>query len=147
MFHFSQSTTVNSFCIFQENDTYGVIEVGLWILRVFIALCGMISTQSLYRYLSMFLFTFFVYSAVCLYFSILKLYFYFSKWRDQKTVLKSLQSLNVVSEKTLLLYVKEVGRYLPTYVIFYTKAVISFQKRSKGQVLPCRNHNYSIIFY
>lgn len=58
---------------FWENDTYGVIEVGLWILRVFIALCGMISTQSLY-----------------------------SKWRDQKTVLKSLQSLNVTSNGTYL---------------------------------------------
>ena len=52
----------------QESNTYGVIEVGVWVLRVLIAFCGMISIQSLY-----------------------------SKWRDQKTVLKSLQSLSVVS--------------------------------------------------
>lgn len=58
---------------FWEGNTYGVIEVGVWILRVFIALCGMISIQSLY-----------------------------SKWRDQKTVLKSLQSLSVTN-----------GSYLP----------------------------------
>ena len=112
--------------LFQESDTYGVIEVGLWILRVFIALCGMISTQSLYRYLFTSLLDnvpkkviwvhypkekvifCFVYSYFLIYFSFL----FFSKWRDQKTVLKSLQSLNVVSEKTLLLYVREVT-YLP----------------------------------
>ena len=44
------------------------MEVGLWILRLIIGLGGMISTQSLY-----------------------------SRWRDQKTVLKSLQGLNVVT--------------------------------------------------
>lgn len=49
-----------------ESNTYGVMEVGLWILRLIIGLGGMISTQSLY-----------------------------SRWRDQKTVLKSLQGLNV----------------------------------------------------
>ena len=52
----------------QESNTYGVMEVGLWILRLIIGLGGMISTQSLY-----------------------------SRWRDQKTVLKSLQGLNVVT--------------------------------------------------
>ena len=125
--------------IFQESDTYGVIEVGLWILRVFIALCGMISTQSLYRYLFTSLLDnapkkvygciiqkrmnsfCFVYSYLFIYFSFL----FFSKWRDQKTVLKSLQSLNVVSEKTLLLYVREVRykvhTYLPSVCNFFTR--------------------------
>ena len=56
----------------QERNTYGVMEVGLWILRIIIGLGGMISTQSLY-----------------------------SRWRDQKTVLKSLQGLNVVSTFTM----------------------------------------------
>ena len=90
----------------------------------------------------------FVYSYMFICFSFL----IFSKWRDQKTVLKSLQSLNVVSEKTLLLYVREVRYKVHTYLpsvcnFFYTNVVISFQKRSKGRVLPCRNHNYSMIFF
>jgi len=51
-----------------EGNTYGVIEVGLWILRIFISVFGMIATQSLY-----------------------------SRWRDQKSVLKSLNSLNVTN--------------------------------------------------
>jgi len=51
-----------------DGNTYGVIEAGLWILRVLIGVCGMISTQSLY-----------------------------TRWRDQKSVIKSLQSLNVTN--------------------------------------------------
>merc|ERR1712051_362405 len=51
-----------------EGKTYAIIEVGLWILRIFISVFGLISTQSLY-----------------------------SRWRDQKSVLKSLNGLNVVS--------------------------------------------------
>jgi len=51
-----------------EGKTYAIIEVGLWILRIFISVFGLISTQSLY-----------------------------SRWRDQKSVLKSLNGLNVTN--------------------------------------------------
>ena len=75
---FLKQMFLNFFHFFlQESNTYGVIEVGVWVLRVLIAFCGMISTQSLY-----------------------------SKWRDQKTVLKSLQSLSVVSLCRLAHYQK-----------------------------------------
>jgi len=55
-----------------EGKTYAIIEVGLWILRIFISVFGLISTQSLY-----------------------------SRWRDQKSVLKSLSGLNVTNDTFL----------------------------------------------
>lgn len=51
-----------------NGDTYGIIELGMWIIRIVFSICGMICTQSLY-----------------------------SHWKDQKTVLRSLQELNVTN--------------------------------------------------
>ncbi len=52
---------------FQEGNTYGIIELGMWIFRIIFSISGMICVQSLY-----------------------------SRWRDHKSVLRSLNELNVV---------------------------------------------------